>query len=233
MKKHLVVLSGAGISAESGIATFRDSNGLWENHRIEDVASPEGFRRNPELVLNFYNLRRAQAASVLPNRGHEILKELEQYFEVSIITQNVDSLHERAGSSRVLHLHGELCKARSSRVDDFVIDIGAAPINLGDAAADGSQLRPYIVWFGEAVPMFNKAIELASQADLFLVVGTSLQVYPAAGLVYYVAARVPVFVVDPHIPPMHLPNEVFNFEDTASNGLAKLRAFLLEKGYHA
>jgi NAD-dependent deacetylase len=226
MKKHLVVLSGAGISAESGIPTFRASDGLWESHRIEDVATPEGFTRNPELVLRFYNERRAKAASVLPNRGHEILAELEQNFQVSIITQNVDNLHERAGSTKVIHLHGELTKARSSKNPDEIIEIGANPIKLGDKSADGSQLRPHIVWFGEAVPMIDIATEITASADILVVVGTSLQVYPAAGLVQCVAHNVPIYIIDPNKPSISPTKNMVFIEEMGSVGLQKLKEML-------
>ena len=199
--KHLVVLTGAGVSAESGIRTFRDSNGLWEDHRVEDVASPEGFARNPALVLGFYNQRRAQARTVQPNAAHLALAGFEEQpgWRVSIITQNVDSLHERAGSSKVLHLHGRLDQMRSVADDSTVYDC-AGDISLGDLAPDGQQLRPHIVWFGELVPAIEEAAETVSTADVLLVVGTSLQVYPAAGLLHYAPATCPVFVIDPHQP---------------------------------
>lgn len=194
--KKIVVLTGAGISAESGIKTFRDSDGLWENHRIEDVATPEGWQANPELVLHFYNQRRAQLLTVEPNDGHRALAELERDFDVEVITQNVDDLHERAGSTRVLHLHGELRKVRSSRYENLVYSWDK-DLQLGDVCAKGHQLRPHIVWFGEAVPMLEKAAELAEQADIFLIVGTSLQVYPAAGLMRYAPRNIPFYYVDP------------------------------------
>jgi NAD-dependent deacetylase len=231
LKKHLVVLSGAGISAESGVATFRDSNGLWENHRIEDVASPEGFVRNPTLVLDFYNQRRAQLAEVQPNTGHLILKDLEQFFEVSIITQNVDDLHERAGSSTVVHLHGQLRQARSSIAQNQVIDIGYRPIKQGDTAADGSQLRPNIVWFGEAVPLIEKAADITATANILVVVGTSLQVYPAAGLVRCIGPHVPIFVIDPNLPKVNISGPVYQYPEKASTGLAKMLNFMLENGF--
>ena len=200
-KKHLVVLTGAGVSAESGIKTFRDTNGLWENHRVEDVASPEGFARNPELVLDFYNQRRAQARTVQPNAAHFALAGFEEVpgWRVSIITQNVDDLHERAGSSQVLHLHGMLNKMRSVKSEKPVFDC-QGDINLGDLAPDGGQLRPHIVWFGEMVPAIEEAAEIAATADALLVVGTSLQVYPAAGLLHYAPAGCPIYVIDPHQP---------------------------------
>lgn len=195
--KTVVVLTGAGISAESGLKTFRDGDGLWENHRVEDVATPEAWRRDPELVLRFYNERRKAAANALPNVAHLALAELEQDFNVHIITQNVDNLHERAGSSNVLHLHGELTKVRSVVNEALISDIGAEAIQLGDLAADGQQLRPHIVWFGEMVPLIEPAIELAQDADFFLVIGTSLQVYPAANLIQYVPLLAPKFIIDP------------------------------------
>lgn len=184
-RPKIVVLTGAGMSAPSGLSTFRDSNGLWANHRVEDVATPEAWYRNPALVLEFYNARRAQAAAATPNAGHLALAALERAFRVVIVTQNVDDLHERAGSTRVIHLHGELTKARSSSDDTLVYDIGAKPIHLGERCARGSQLRPHIVWFGEAVPMIEPAAMEFADAAKVLVVGTSLQVYPAAGLVAY------------------------------------------------
>ena len=200
MKPHIVVLTGAGISAESGLSTFRDNGGLWEEYSVYDVATPEAFERNPELVLRFYNDRRRQLESAEPNRAHQLLAELEKRYQVSIITQNVDNLHERAGSSQVIHLHGELTKARSTRYPDEVYDIGYKSIELGDTCERGSQLRPHIVWFGELVPMIEVAAEVARMADQLLIVGTSLQVYPAAGLVHEVDFDVPVTVIDPGEP---------------------------------
>jgi NAD-dependent deacetylase len=183
--KKLVVLSGAGISAESGISTFRDNNGLWDNYRIEDVATPEAWIRNQELVLDFYNQRRKQAADVKPNAAHYALVELEKDYDVSIITQNVDNLHEIAGSSNVIHLHGELFKSRSTKNADLVYQMNSWELKTGDLCELGSQLRPHIVWFGEEVPMMETAVEVTEQADIFLVIGTSLAVYPAAGIVHY------------------------------------------------
>lgn len=196
MKKKIVVLTGAGISAESGIKTFRDSDGLWENHRIEDVATPEGWAANPELVLQFYNQRRAQLFDVQPNEGHKVLAALEKNFDVHIVTQNVDDLHERAGSTRVLHLHGELRKSRSERHADLVYPC-EGDIKRGDKCERGFQLRPHIVWFGEAVPMLEPAAALAAEADIFIIVGTSLQVYPAASLMVYANSAIPFYYVDP------------------------------------
>lgn len=197
-RPKIVVLSGAGMSAPSGLATFRDANGLWANHRVEDVATPEAWHRNPQLVLDFYNQRRTQACAAEPNAGHRALAALEQRYEVVIITQNVDNLHERAGSTRVIHLHGELTKARSTADESVVYDIGAKPIRLGDKCARGSQLRPHIVWFGEAVPLIEDAADELRDAAKVLVVGTSLQVYPAAGLVSYAPAEAEKVHADLH-----------------------------------
>ena len=225
MKKKLVVLSGAGISAESGIKTFRDSNGLWENHRVEDVASPEGFERNPQLVLDFYNARRRQLSEVKPNEAHQILAELEKDFDVEIITQNVDDLHERAGSSNVLHLHGELKKARPVNSDDKVIP-WEKDLNLGDLNFEGIQLRPHIVWFGEMVPEMENAMRIASEADIFLVIGTSLQVYPAASLIHYIPDDCEVYLIDPNLPADFTKSEN-NFQCGASEGMKKLKDKIL------
>lgn len=186
------------MSAESGISTFRDSGGLWEKYRIEEVATPEAFATNPELVLEFYNQRRAQLDAVGPNQGHKILAELESWFDVYIITQNVDNLHERGGSSKILHLHGELSKVRSTKYPELIYDIGTKPIKLGDSCEKGAQLRPHIVWFGEAVPAMEEAVPLVNDADVFVVVGTSLNVYPAAGLVAYTKSAIPKFIIDPN-----------------------------------
>ncbi len=195
--KKIVVLTGAGISAESGISTFRDSNGLWENHDIMEVASPQGWMNNPELVLNFYNLRRRQLKEVQPNSAHYFLKELEEEYKVVVITQNVDDLHKRAGSSNIIHLHGELLKARSEKNEDLILD-WTEDIFLGNLADDGAQIRPHIVWFGEMVPMMERAIEEVSDADIMLVIGTSLQVYPAASLIDYIEYGKPIYVIDPN-----------------------------------
>ncbi|MFT6480281.1 MAG: NAD-dependent deacetylase [Spirosomataceae bacterium] len=195
--KKVVVLTGAGISAESGLRTFRDADGLWENHRVENVATPEAWQRDPGLVLRFYNERRKDAADAQPNAAHLALTKLEHYFDVQIITQNVDNLHERAGSSNVLHLHGELSKVRSVSDESLIIDVGDAAIEIGDLATDGQQLRPHIVWFGEMVPMIEPAIELSMKADVFVVIGTSMQVYPAASLIQYVPLNSPKYIIDP------------------------------------
>jgi NAD-dependent deacetylase len=195
-KPKIVILTGAGMSAESGISTFRDANGLWENHDVMDVASPEGFRKNPDLVLKFYNQRRKQLFEVEPNAGHKALVELEDKYDVVIITQNVDDLHERAGSKQVIHLHGELRKIRSVGDENLIYDC-EADINLGDFCEKGHQLRPHIVWFGEAVPMYELALQVVGIADYVIVIGTSMQVYPAAGLVYEAPKKSPVFFIDP------------------------------------
>jgi len=204
--KRIVALTGAGVSAESGIRTFRDSNGLWEDHEVMDVASPEGWARDPELVLRFYNARRAQLKEVEPNAAHVALKDLESDFDVQVITQNVDNLHERAGSTNVLHLHGELTKSRSTRDDSLVYDC-TGDINLGDLCEDGHQLRPHIVWFGESVPALDRAAQITSTADIVLIIGTSLQVYPAAGLVGYAPPEAKIFYIDPNPAANHETNE--------------------------
>ena len=206
--KKIVVLTGAGISAESGIKTFRDADGLWEGHDIMEVASPIGWNKNAELVLDFYNKRRAQLLTVKPNKAHEILAELEEHFDIQIITQNVDDLHERAGSNKIVHLHGELLKVRSISNEDFVID-WKQDLNLGDFDLEGNQLRPHIVWFGEDVPMIEHAIDIVETADILIIIGTSLQVYPAAGLMNYVNQNVPVYYIDPKPATIYdLPNEL-------------------------
>ncbi len=227
MKKKLVILTGAGISAESGIKTFRDSDGLWEGHDVMEVATPEGFHKNPKLVLDFYNQRRRQLHEVKPNAGHLILAELEKDFEVFIITQNVDDLHEKAGSSNVLHLHGELFKVRSTKDYNLVLE-WTKDLVLGDCDKKGNQLRPHIVWFGEAVPALEKAVEITRQADIFVVIGTSLQVYPAAGLIDFTPSQTPLFYVDPN--PVKIPNLANRVEvipETASIGVEILRQRLL------
>ncbi|MFK7000859.1 SIR2 family NAD-dependent protein deacylase [Flavobacterium oreochromis] len=226
MKKKLVILTGAGMSAESGISTFRDSNGLWENHDIMEVASPEGWQKNPALVLDFYNKRRAQLKEVNPNKGHEIIAELEKEFDVEIITQNVDNLHERAGSSKIIHLHGELTKVRSTKNSDYIIN-WTEDLHLGDLAPDGSQLRPHIVWFGEAVPGINQAIPILEKADILIIIGTSLQVYPAAGLMHYTQTNTPIYYIDPKPASVkNLQNTIEIIPLSASEGMKKL----LERG---
>ena len=224
-KKHLVVLSGAGISAESGLKTFRDSDGLWNGYDVYEVASPDGWHRNPQLVLDFYNARRKDVAAALPNAAHIGLAELEQNFDVTIITQNIDDLHERAGSTKVLHLHGEIFKMRSVVDEDTVFEI-RGDINLGDAAADGGQLRPHIVWFGEAVPMMEIAAAIVQDCDYFAVVGTSLQVYPAASLLYYAPPYLPKFIIDKKIPAIEKQNNLHIIEMPATEGVIELKRIL-------
>lgn len=221
-KKKLVALTGAGISAESGLSTFRDANGLWEGHDVMEVASPQGWRKNPGLVLDFYNQRRKSALEVQPNPGHLALAELEKNFEVTIITQNVDNLHERAGSSKVIHLHGSLFQSRSTLDEHLVYDIEGWELNLGDKCERGSQLRPNIVWFGEMVPLMEVAARETSKADIFLVVGTSLVVYPAAGLLDYVPSDSPVYVIDPHLPAMPPRKNLHLIEAKAGEALPEL-----------
>ena len=201
--KRLVVFTGAGVSADSGIATFRDSDGLWANYRIEDVCTPEALARNRAGVVEFYNMRRREVLNKEPNAGHYALARLEEYFDVDVITQNIDNLHERAGSRRVLHLHGEVTKLRSERNPDIVVPIEGWEQKLDDRGPDGALLRPHIVFFGESVPMFDRATQIASEADLMVVVGSSLAVYPAASLVRYVRPEVPVYLVDPNLPQSH------------------------------
>ncbi|MCS6933921.1 MAG: NAD-dependent deacylase [Chitinophagales bacterium] len=226
MKKKIAVLTGAGISAESGIKTFRDSGGLWEEHRIEDVASPEGWRRNPQLVLDFYNQRRRQLLQVAPNRAHYALAELESKYSVTIITQNVDDLHERAGSTQVIHLHGELLKARSVLNEHCIVPCHS-DIKLGDKAPDGAQLRPHIVWFGEAVPEIENAIPKVREADIFIIIGTSLVVYPAAGLVNYARYEARKWLIDPNDTPMPLVPNLRFIQQKATVGVDMLVKQLL------
>lgn len=221
-EKRIVVITGSGISAESGLATFRDSGGLWEGYDINEVASISGWERNPERVQEFYNLRRKQAAKAEPNAAHYALAELSEYFDVRIITQNVDDLHEKAGSQHVLHLHGELNKARSVDDDSVITNIGSQPIKMGDLAEDGAQLRPHVVWFGEVVPMMESAAELVPTADLLVVIGTSLVVYPAAGLVDYTRPNIPKYLVDPSDPQLINPDEWIHFRENAGTGVPKL-----------
>ena len=220
--KKIVVLSGAGISAESGISTFRDAGGLWENHRIEDVATYDAWVRDQDLVMKFYNLRRKQLHEVEPNAGHFALVKLEQKYDVQIITQNVDDLHERAGSKNVLHLHGELKKVRSTADASLVYELDGWELKKGDVCEKGSQLRPHIVWFGEPVPMIIPAAQLASTADVFIVVGTSLLVYPAAGLIDYVAAKAPKYIVDPNARDIRHISNLTVIAEKAGTGLVKL-----------
>jgi NAD-dependent deacetylase len=220
-KKKLVVLTGAGISAESGLRTFRDSDGLWEGYNIEDVATPRAWRRNPQLVLDFYNQRRKNVLEAKPNAAHRTLASLETDFDVHIITQNIDDLHERGGSTKVMHLHGEILKMRSERNSHIILPI-EKDIMLGDTAADGAQLRPHIVWFEEPVPMIEMAVPLVMEADIFVVVGTSLVVYPAAGLVDYAPQAAPKFIVDKTIPYTSAVKNLTAIEKPATEGIQDL-----------
>jgi NAD-dependent deacetylase len=227
--KKIVVLTGAGISAESGIPTFRDAGGLWEGHRVEDVATPEGWEANRELVLEFYNQRRKRALEVKPNKGHEILAELEQFFDVTVVTQNVDNLHERAGSSKVIHLHGSLFESRSTLDPSLIYPIKGWELKLGEKCERGSQLRPNIVWFGEMVPMMEVAAGIAEGADIFIVAGTSMVVYPAAGLIDYVRPEISKYVIDPNKPQLtHVRNVQF-FTEKASTGMMKVKEIILRE----
>lgn len=227
--KKIVVLTGAGISAESGLKTFRDSGGLWEGHDVTQVATPEAWRSNRALVLEFYNQRRKQALEAQPNDGHKALAELESHFEVTIITQNIDALHEKAGSTNVLHLHGEIGKVRSTMDPELIYELDGWELKEGDTCGKGSQLRPHIVWFGEAVPMMEPAMRETLQADIFIVAGTSLVVYPAAGLLDFVKPEIPKFVIDPKIPQVTKSNNMYLFEEPASTGLPKVRELLLKE----
>ena len=228
MKKKLVVLTGAGVSAESGISTFRDSDGLWENYKVEEVASIDGWFDDPKLVLEFYNARRAQLATVKPNSAHYAIAELEKDWQVTVVTQNVDNLHERAGSTKIIHLHGELTKVRPVNCydddDNFseekVFDIGYDAIHIGDLAPNGAQLRPHIVWFGEAVPKIEAAIDAVEAADILLIVGTSLQVYPAAGLYAYAKAGTPIYIIDPKDVPVR-DARITHIKEVATKGMEK------------
>jgi NAD-dependent deacetylase len=226
--KKLVVLTGAGMSAESGIKTFRDADGLWEGHDVMEVASPQGYRNNPALVLDFYNQRRRQLKEVTPNKGHYNLASLEQHFNVDIITQNVDDLHERAGSSQIHHLHGELRKVRSTFNPSLIYD-WQNDLFLGDTCEKGSQLRPHIVWFGEDVPMIQKAVEIVEEADILVIIGTSMQVYPAAGLINYIRPKTPIYFIDP--APSITENQYRNLtiiKDGAVNGTKELLRKLID-----
>lgn len=225
--KKLVIFTGAGISAESGLKTFRDSDGLWEGYDVHEVATPRGWQKNPGLVLDFYNERRQNIRDAKPNKAHEIIAELEQYFDVQIITQNIDDLHERAGSKNVLHLHGEIFKMRSEQNDEIIYPI-LGDINIGDKAPDGFQLRPHIVWFEEPVPMMEEALILANWADVFIVIGTSLVVYPAASILNYLPPFMPVIVVDKKVPKVNR-QEVTYIEKPATVGMIELKKLLVEK----
>ena len=229
--KNLVVLTGAGMSAESGISTFRDAGGLWDKYPVEQVATPEGYAANPKLVIDFYNERRKQLLTVKPNRGHDLLARLEDHFRVTVITQNVDNLHERAGSTCVIHLHGELTKVTSSRQPGnpaYIRELEPEEyeVCMGDLAEDGSQLRPFIVWFGESVPMIETAIDYVEKADIFLIIGTSLNVYPAAGLLNYVPVGVPVYLIDPNQVSVASGRSVHVIRKGASEGVEEFMRLL-------
>ena len=235
-KQKIAVLTGAGVSAESGISTFRDANGLWDNYNVEDVATLEGWNRNPALVLDFYNQRRRQLATVKPNAAHLAIASLEDNYDVTVITQNIDNLHERAGSTRIIHLHGELTKVRPENrynerngfSEDMVFDIGYGDINLGDTSVDGIQLRPHIVWFGEAVPKIEQAIDVVEAADILLIVGTSLQVYPAAGLYAYAKASTPIYIIDPKDVPVR-DGRITHIKSVATVGREKFIEIISKK----
>ena len=234
--KKIVVLTGAGVSAESGVSTFRDSDGLWENHNVEDVASIEGWYRNPQLVLDFYNARRAQLPTVKPNAAHVAIADLEREYKVTVVTQNVDNLHERAGSTKIIHLHGELTKVRPENCcnerhgfsEETVFDIGSDEIHIGDLAPNGAQLRPHIVWFGEAVPKIEAAIDAVEAADILLIVGTSLQVYPAAGLYRYAKMDTPIYIIDPKDVPAR-DGRITHIKEVATKGMEVFKNILKSK----
>ena len=234
--KKITVLTGAGVSAESGVSTFRDSDGLWENHKVEDVASIEGWYRNPQLVLDFYNARRKQLPQVRPNAAHLAIADLAKDYKVTVITQNVDNLHERAGSTKIIHLHGELTKVRPENCcndrdgfsEETVFDIGSDEINLGDMAPNGAQLRPHIVWFGEAVPKIEAAIDAVEAADILLIVGTSLQVYPAAGLYRYAKMDTPIYIIDPKDVPAR-DSRITHIKEVATKGMEEFKNILKSK----
>jgi NAD-dependent deacetylase len=226
VRKKIVVLSGAGMSAESGIPTFRGADGLWEGHKIEDVASPQGWFRDRALVLEFYNLRRKAVIEAKPNRGHEILAELQEDFDITIVTQNIDDLHERAGSENVVHLHGEIRKVQSTVNPNLVYKLEGWELKEGDKCAEGSQLRPHIVWFGEAVPMIDVASKIVTQADILAIVGTSMAVYPAAGLVHYASSESRKFMIDPNLPTVDgIPN-LQGISNVATKGLEEFRGLI-------
>ena len=227
MKKHIVILTGAGISAESGLQTFRDNDGLWMGYNVYEVASPRGWNKDPELVLDFYNMRRKDVASAVPNKAHIGLAELEKDFDVTIITQNIDDLHERAGSTKVLHLHGEIFKMRSIADENTTYEI-RDDIKLGDNATDGAQLRPHIVWFDEPVPLIEEASRIVRTADIFILVGTSLQVYPAAGLLSYLRTHVTKYVIDKKIPYINKQANLHLSEKSATEGVEEVKEMLLK-----
>ncbi|AZI27153.1 MULTISPECIES: SIR2 family NAD-dependent protein deacylase [Pedobacter] len=223
----IVVLTGAGISAESGLKTFRDSDGLWEGYHIHDVATPEAWERNPGLVQEFYNERRRQVLAAQPNQAHQILAELEANFDIEIITQNIDDLHERAGSTKVTHLHGIITKSQSDRKSNLTYSIEGSDINMGELCELGSQLRPHVVWFGEAVPMIEVAADICQQADVFVLIGTSLAVYPAAGLIDFIPKGVTKYIIDPRTPDVKRYQNVIAIEKNAVQGVAELKHMLL------
>ncbi|MCZ4222831.1 SIR2 family NAD-dependent protein deacylase [Pedobacter rhodius] len=227
--KKLVVLTGAGISAESGLKTFRDSDGLWEGYNVYDVATPEAWERNPGLVQEFYNERRRQVMAAKPNRGHEILAELEKDFDVEIITQNIDDLHERAGSTKVTHLHGIITKSQSDRKSSLTYPVNGTEIKMGDLCELGSQLRPHVVWFGESVPMIEVAVKICSTADIFVLIGTSLAVYPAAGLIDFIPSTTPKYIIDPKMPDVKRYRNVISIEKNAVAGVAELQEILFNE----
>ena len=222
MPKHIVVFTGAGVSAESGLKTFRDSDGLWENYRIDEVATPEAWERNPQLVLEFYNMRRKQCMESVPNEAHYLIAALEKKYKVSVITQNIDDLHERAGSSYVLHLHGEIMKVRSSIDENLIYPIQKWELKMGETCEKGSQLRPHIVWFGEAVPMMPKAIEIVQTADILIVIGSSLVVYPAAGLIFYAPSDIPKYLIDPGDFSTNMLQNFIHIKKKATEGMREL-----------
>ncbi|MCL2073835.1 MAG: NAD-dependent deacylase [Marinilabiliaceae bacterium] len=227
MRKKLVILSGAGMSAESGIPTFRDMGGMWEKYDVTEVASPQAWKQNPQLVLDFYNQRRKKLLESHPNKGHIIISELEKYFDVYVVTQNVDDLHERAGSSNILHLHGELRKVRSTKYPNLIYELPGWELKLGDLCDKGAQLRPHIVWFGESVDKITDAQQIVKVADILVVVGTSLNVYPAAGLVHFAPKNIPIYVIDPTKPTLVSENNITFITEKASVGLEKLKEMLI------
>jgi NAD-dependent deacetylase len=230
--KRMVIFSGAGMSAESGLKTFRDNDGLWENHRVEEVATPQAWAKDPQLVLDFYNMRRAQLLDAEPNEAHKLIASWEGDFNIEIITQNIDNLHERAGSKNVLHLHGELLKVRSESNPNRIYH-WEKELKLGDKCEAGTQLRPHVVWFGEAVPMMAEAEKVVQNADIFITIGTSLNVYPAANLVHYITERTDCFLIDPQIPNLNFPDNWTLIQDTAHQGLTHLSKLLKKrKGDH-
>lgn len=229
--KKIVILSGAGISAESGIKTFRDDDGLWKTHRFEDLATPEAWKKNPRLVLEFYNARRKQMLEVAPNAAHFALAQLEEKYDVEIVTQNVDDLHERAGSKKVLHIHGELRKARSTVDPALIYEINGGELKIGDKCSRGSQLRPHIVWFGESVDELFNAIEIVKSADLMMIIGTSLMVYPAAGLIQYTRAGIPKYLIDPGAPRYSPESNLTFIKEKSAKAIPELVAKLLNKGF--